>query len=93
MMQVHLPPDDAAVMTSTSRSEAYAYHLRGELSELLLSAFPDLAVTRRRGETILTGPGTDQAALFGVLSRIEALGIHLIEVRRTKSEPERSEDG
>jgi hypothetical protein len=37
---------------------------------------------RLKGETVLVGPITDQAALFGVLGQIQALGIHLIEVRR-----------
>jgi hypothetical protein len=33
---------------------------------------------------VLTGPPPDQAALFGVLSHIEALGLELLEVRRTR---------
>jgi hypothetical protein len=59
----------------------YEYHLRGELSDAVLGAFPELEARRTRGETILTGPMTDQSALFGVLARIESLGIHLLEVR------------
>jgi hypothetical protein len=33
-------------------------------------------------ETLLVGPLVDQAALNGVLSQIEALGLELLEVRR-----------
>jgi len=33
---------------------------------------------------VLTGPLRDQAALFGVLGLIEALGLELLEVRRTR---------
>jgi hypothetical protein len=38
-MQVHLPWDDANARDLDQRTEVYAYHLRGELSDLLLSAF------------------------------------------------------
>ena len=31
---------------------------------------------------MLAGPLPDQAALYGVLARIEALGLELLEVRR-----------
>jgi hypothetical protein len=44
------------------------------------------ACARAHGtETALTGALPDQAALFGVLSHIEALGIELLEVRRMRS--------
>jgi len=34
------------------------------------------------GDTVLTGPLPDRAALHGVLAEIEALGLELLEVRR-----------
>ena len=34
------------------------------------------------GDTVLTGPLPDRAALYGVLAQIEALGLELLEVRR-----------
>jgi len=34
---------------------------------------------------MLTGTLADQAALYGVIAQIEALGLELIEVRRTRS--------
>ena len=33
-------------------------------------------------QTVLTGTLADQAALYGVLAEIEALGLELLEVRR-----------
>jgi hypothetical protein len=45
--------------------------------------FPACARGRTEQETVLTGALADQAALFGVLSYIEALGLELLEVRRT----------
>ena len=54
----------------------------------LLSAFPELDARTRNHETRLTGALPDQAALHGVLTRIEALGLELLEVRRTRTDPE-----
>ena len=45
--------------------------------------FPACARVHGR-ETVLTGTLPDQAALFGVLSYIEALGLELLEVRRVR---------
>ena len=59
-------------------------HIRGLLGETLLAGFPDLEATQRDGETLLSG-ALDQAALFGVLAQIEALGLELLEVRRVGS--------
>ena len=44
--------------------------------------FPGLRARARGTQTVLTGALPDQAALFGVLSHIEALGLELLEVRQ-----------
>jgi hypothetical protein len=46
------------------------------------SAFPALLAEPREENTVLTGALPDQAALYGVLAQIEALGLELFEVRR-----------
>jgi hypothetical protein len=46
------------------------------------SAFPALRAQPRGEGTVLTGALPDQAALYGVLAEIEALGLELLEVRR-----------
>jgi hypothetical protein len=66
----------------------YEVRVRGVLGETLLSAFPDLRADARGDETVLTGSLSDQAALHGVLARIEALGLELVEVRRTQPQRE-----
>jgi hypothetical protein len=63
----------------------YEIVVRGLLSETLLAAFPMLRTEAQEAETVLTGTLADQAALYGVLFQIEALGLELIEVRRTHS--------
>jgi hypothetical protein len=62
----------------------YQVRVRGQLSETLLVAFPDLRAQVRGSETVLAGELPDQAALFGVLNRIETLGLELLEVLRTQ---------
>jgi hypothetical protein len=62
----------------------YRVRVRGRLSETMLIAFPDLRAQVLGAETVLAGELPDQAALFGVLYRIEALGIELLEVLRTQ---------
>jgi len=59
--------------------------VRGLLSETLLAAFPTLSAEAHGAETVLVGTLSDQAALYGVLAQIEALGLELIEVRRIHS--------
>jgi hypothetical protein len=60
----------------------YSIRVRGHLGETIRCAFPALQAEARGGETVLTGPLPDRAALYGVLAEIEALGLELLEVRR-----------
>ena len=65
----------------------YEIRVRGLLGDVLLDAFPGLYAQADGTETVLTGPLVDRAALYGVLAQIEALGLELLEVRRTGAEP------
>ncbi len=62
----------------------YEVRVRGRLSRTLASEFEQLALTANVEpiETVLSGPVEDQAALHGLLRRIESLGLELLEVRR-----------
>jgi hypothetical protein len=62
----------------------YQVRVRGQLGKTLLAAFPELRAQVRGAETLLAGQLPDHAALFGVLERIEALGLELLEVLRTE---------
>ena len=62
--------------------QQYEIWVRGHLGETILSAFPTLRAQPRGEDTVLTGALPDQAALYGVLAEIEALGLELLEVRR-----------
>ncbi|UGT60266.1 hypothetical protein LTT61_24140 [Nocardia asteroides] len=62
----------------------YQFIIDGDLSERALAAFPELTASKRApgAVTTLYGPVTDAAALRGLLARIDALGLTLLELRR-----------
>ena len=60
----------------------YEIRVRGHLGAKMLRAFPALAAQTRGEDTLLSGCLLDQAAMYGVLGQLEALGLELLEVRR-----------
>jgi hypothetical protein len=64
------------------RNTRYEIRIRGVLSDAQLDTLRGLSPEVLGGETVLRGV-LDQSALYGVLAQIEALGIELLEVRRT----------
>jgi hypothetical protein len=61
---------------------SYEFRVRGHLGEMMRTAFPELEARFDGDDTVLSGALPDQAAVYGVLAAIEALGLELIEVRR-----------
>ena len=55
---------------------------RGRLGATIRSAFPALQARASGGDTVLTGPLPDRAALYGVLAQLEPERLELVEVRR-----------
>lgn len=65
----------------------YVIRVEGHLAESWSDWFEGLAINNdRNGDTTLSGPLVDQAALFGVLNKIHALNVTLISVNRSPSE-------
>jgi hypothetical protein len=60
----------------------YQITVRGRLSETLIAAFDGLSASASAAGTVLSGEIVDQAALYGLLDRIESLGLELLDVRR-----------
>jgi hypothetical protein len=60
----------------------YEIRIRGRVSQTVLDTFDQMDSSAERVETILHGPVRDQAELHGLLHRIQALGLELVEVRR-----------
>lgn len=63
--------------------EIYSFRVQGHLDPARSGWFDGLTITHTPGgETILSGPIVDQAALHGVLLKIRDLGLSLLEVKR-----------
>jgi hypothetical protein len=64
----------------------YEIRVKGHIGDSWSSWFEGLTIARREnGETILSGPLADEAALHGVLVKIRDLGLPLMEVKRKAS--------
>ncbi len=72
---------------------SYQIRIRGQLGRTMCAAFPALHARTQGEDTLLTGALPDQAALHGVLARIEALGLELLEVRRLRGGDRRQSPG
>ena len=67
--------------------ERYEIHIKGHLSANWSDWFDGLSVTNlEQGESLITGPIPDQAALHGLLARVYSLNLTLLGVRRVLSE-------
>jgi len=70
----------------------YEIRFRGRMPPGAVTDFDGMRLVRRRGESALIGMVPDQAALHGMLARIDALGLTLVEVRRGPTGQESSGD-
>jgi hypothetical protein len=62
----------------------YEIRVAGHLSPQWMDWFEGLTITLENGETRLTGPIADQAALFGLLKKIRDLGLPLLSVHQVQ---------
>jgi hypothetical protein len=60
----------------------YEITVRGRMSPALAEGFDGLSATTSGPNTVLRGEIADQSALYGVLDRVESLGLELIDVHR-----------
>ena len=59
----------------------YRLVVRSELSERYAAAFEGMEMETKDGQTILIGEIIDQPHLFGILDRINGLGLELLSVQ------------
>ena len=72
------------VKMKISKPCIYEIRVEGHLTESWSDWFEELAIHNdSNGEMVLRGSLIDQAALFGVLSKIHALNLTLISVNRS----------
>jgi hypothetical protein len=59
----------------------YRIVARSELSDVYAVAFEGMEMETKDGDTVLTGQIIDQPHLFGILDRINGLGLELLSVQ------------
>ena len=63
----------------------YQIRVKGHLGPQWTDWFGDLSITLKdNGDTLLTGPVVDQAALHGLLRKVRDLGMPLLSAVRVK---------
>ena len=69
-------------------STVYQIRIKGHLGRQWTDWFGGLSITLEdNGDTLLTGPVVDQAALHGLLKKVRDLGMTLLSVNRVKPGP------
>ena len=67
--------------TDPSQPTVYQIRIKGQLDSQWTDWFEDLTITLEdNGDTLLTGPVVDQAALHGLLKKVRDLGMPLVSV-------------
>jgi len=70
----------------TDQPIVYQIRITGHLGREWADWFEGLAITLEdNGDTLLSGPLVDQAALHGVLKKVRDLGMPLVSVTRVRS--------
>jgi hypothetical protein len=79
--------------TPSSQPMYYEIRLKGQLDARWAEWFEGLKITLEEdGDTLLTGPVVDQAALHGLLKRVRDLGMILVSVNQVQSKETRKKD-
>jgi hypothetical protein len=78
-------PDDPDSRPDRGRPSGYRIRVSGHLDDRWADSLEGLTVTREAsGETVLTVPVVDQAALHGLLRKLRDLGAPLVSINPTR---------
>ena len=80
-------------MMGEGTGTVYRIVVRSELSDRYAVAFEGMKMETKDGETILTGEVIDQPHLFGILDRINGLGLELLSVQALPDDAHSNAEG
>jgi hypothetical protein len=87
-------PNELEPQTDAGQPMTFQIRIRGQLDSGWADWFGELTVTLQEdGDTLLTGPVADQAALHGLLKKVRDLGMSLVSVCPVTTGPARAEEG
>ena len=71
--------------TDPSQPVVYQIRIKGQLDSQWTDWFEGLTITLEEdGDTVLTGPVVDQAALHGLLKKVRDLGLPLVSINQVQ---------
>ena len=68
------------------RPAVYQIRIKGQLGSKWADWFEGMTISEDNGDTLLTGPVTDQAALHGVLIKLRNLNLPIVSFNIVKPE-------
>jgi hypothetical protein len=74
------------MMRKKGKGTVYRIVVRSELTDRYASAFEGMEIETNNGQTILTEEVKDQPHLFGILDRLNGLGMDLLSVQTLSEE-------
>ena len=73
--------NDLEPKPTPSQPALYQIRIKGHLGSQWTDWFDSMSITLEdNGDTLLTGPVTDQAALYGLLKKVRDLGMPLVSI-------------
>jgi hypothetical protein len=81
------------MLGATVPSSYYEIRVSGVLPPEALLDFDRLTASVEPVETVVHGPIRDQAALNGLLARLETFGVQVLEIRRLHGQDPRGDQG
>ena len=81
------------MMRIKGKGTVYRIVVRSELTDSYASAFEGMEMETKEGQTILSGEIKDQPHLFGILDRINGLGLVLLSVQTLPEDAHPSAEG
>ncbi len=85
--QVEAMPDRLSLIPDASEPNVYHIRIKGHLGPRWSDWFEGMTLTPEdNGDTLVTGPVVDQAALHGLLRKVRDLGLPLLSIVRVEQE-------